>query len=119
MRERKRDIPILVKYFLNQSNDEFGKKINTLSENAWLAIKSYSFPGNVRELKHMIERAVILSNGYEIKCEHLPESLGSGEMVEDGRNNLPFLSIQAKASDLLGISRAALWRKLRIIAEKE
>lgn len=137
LRERRGDIPVLIQYFLNQANEEFGKRVKTLSEESWQAIASYSFPGNVRELKHMIERAVILSGGDEIQLEQLPDAIKSGGAVEEVKDNLPFPSIhemekehilkalkmtkgnKSKASDLLGISRAALWRKLRLIEDNK
>jgi DNA-binding NtrC family response regulator len=96
---------------------------------------SYPFPGNVRELKHIIERAVILADGTTIEQIHLPErftkkavapvfsSTGNqnpltlGEMERD--HILKVLKItkgnKSKTAELLGISRAALWRKLKLI----
>ncbi|WP_461833712.1 sigma-54-dependent transcriptional regulator [Desulfothermus sp.] len=72
LRERKQDIIPLAKYFLKQLSKEFGLKyIPVLSKEAEDALLRYSYPGNVRELKHVISRALILAEGKEIRLIHL------------------------------------------------
>lgn len=60
LRERKEDIPLLVDHFLSKSNDENGKNVKYVSDEAMKYLMEYSWPGNVRELENAIERAVVL-----------------------------------------------------------
>ncbi len=71
LRERMADIPLLLSHFLTKSCP--GRIPPSLSPRAWQALTSYSFPGNVRELLHTVERAVALSHGAPIDLEHLPD----------------------------------------------
>ena len=71
LRERKEDIPVLVDYFLKKYSKELGKETPKISSSALSFLMEYSFPGNVRELEHIIERCVALETGNII----LPESL--------------------------------------------
>ncbi len=71
LRERKDDIPILANHFLSKYNDQFKKAVKGFSDNAMLLLKSYSYPGNVRELENLVERAVMLTMGEVI----LPNTL--------------------------------------------
>jgi len=71
LRERKEDIPVLVDYFLKKYSKELGKETPKISSSALSFLMEYGFPGNVRELEHIIERCVALETGNII----LPESL--------------------------------------------
>ena len=73
LRERRDDIPLLSRYFLNKSNAATGKRIVGISRAAQAALISHDWPGNVRELENVIEQAVILASESFIKLEHLPE----------------------------------------------
>ncbi len=75
LRERKEDIPLLVKQFIEKSNTENRKNIQHLSKDAWDHVMHYSWPGNVRELQNAIERAVIICQGDTIFREHFPIDL--------------------------------------------
>jgi DNA-binding NtrC family response regulator len=66
LRERKEDIPLLAKHFLNKFNTAFNKKIPGFTEKALDAFTKYHWPGNIRELENLIERIVVLSSGNEI-----------------------------------------------------
>ncbi len=72
LRERKDDIPLLSRFFLNKSNAATGKKIVGISRSAQAVLMSHDWPGNVRELENVIEQAVILAAESFIKVEHLP-----------------------------------------------
>lgn len=72
LRERKDDIPILANYFLNKIVKEQRREIPVISGEAMKYLMEYSYPGNIRELKNMIERMVILSNNRHIDIEDLP-----------------------------------------------
>jgi DNA-binding NtrC family response regulator len=63
LRERKGDIPLLIVYFLRRFSEEVGKDIRGLAPDALTLLQEYSFPGNVRELENVIERAVVLCEG--------------------------------------------------------
>jgi formate hydrogenlyase transcriptional activator len=67
LRERESDIPLLVHYFVRKFAVNFGKKINRIPERMLAALQRYQWPGNIRELQHVIERAVILSEGSELE----------------------------------------------------
>ena len=67
LRERREDIPLLVQYFLSKFSQRMRKKIETVPPEGMQALCRYSWPGNIRELEHVIERAVILSPGPVLK----------------------------------------------------
>ena len=67
LREREGDIPLLVQYFVRKFAVNFGKKIDRIPERMMSALQRYQWPGNIRELEHVIERAVILSEGPELE----------------------------------------------------
>ncbi len=133
LRERRDDIFPLCHYFLSKLNIEFEKDIESFSDEVFSIFMSYSFPGNVRELKHIIERAVILADGKTIELAHLPErfrkkisaprSIESKSLftLKEMEQNHIIKAIKftkgnkSKTAELLGISRAALWRKLKNI----
>ncbi len=68
LRERREDIPLLVQYFLTKFSRRMKKNIDTVSPEGMQSLCQYSWPGNIRELEHVIERAVILSRGPLLKC---------------------------------------------------
>jgi PAS domain S-box-containing protein len=67
LREREGDIPLLAQYFVQKHAANFVKKINRIPERMMTAFQRYSWPGNIRELEHVIERAAILSEGPELE----------------------------------------------------
>jgi len=71
LRQRKEDIPLLADHFLHLFAEEMGVKTPGLSANSLAALADYDFPGNVRELKNIVERALIESAGDEIERHHL------------------------------------------------
>lgn len=70
LRERKEDIPIIAAHFLNSLNSKMGKDIQGISKDALELFNEYHFPGNVRELRNLMERAVILCNENELQSKH-------------------------------------------------
>ena len=135
--ERREDISQLCSYFLSKFNMEFKKNIECISDEVLSIFMSYPFPGNVRELKHIIERAVILAESKMIEPQHLPDRLRKNTLIPHSFENQQFPTLnkmeqnhilkalettqgnKSKAAEILGISRAALWRKLKLInAEK-
>jgi len=75
LQERKSDIPYLVSYFINQSNQKNCREVNGLAEDAMAVMMNYTWPGNVRELKNMIERMVVLKGEGHISLGDLPVEL--------------------------------------------
>lgn len=71
LRERKGDLPILIKHFLKKFSEEIGKDIRGMAPDAYAVLEEYAFPGNVRELENIIERAVVLAEGDIIRKEGL------------------------------------------------
>jgi len=81
LRERKEDIPLLVKHFVMKYNGKIGKRVETIPEKTMNALLDYSWPGNVRELENVIERAVIISTGSQLA---LGESLPKASVTQTG-----------------------------------
>lgn len=75
LRERKEDIPLLVRHFARKYRQKVGKVIDKIPQKVVTALQAYSWPGNVRELENIIERAVILSSGSTFEVEELLETL--------------------------------------------
>ncbi|UCD82306.1 MAG: sigma-54-dependent Fis family transcriptional regulator [Desulfobacterales bacterium] len=75
LRDRKSDIPYLISYFLEQSNQKNDRHVKEISDEALTMMMSYSWPGNVRELKNMVERLVVLKGTGKISARDLPLEL--------------------------------------------
>jgi len=130
LRERRDDIPPLSNYFLDNFAADFKKPVKRISGGVISLFMAYDFPGNVRELEHIVERAVILADGDIVETKHLPNRFQKEEpppfeadqrfltLAElEKRHILEVLEAvggnRSKAVEVLGISRAALWRKLK------
>ncbi len=86
LRERRSDISLLTRTFLNHFIEAYGKNAREISEDAFARLRRYRWPGNVRELRNCIERAVIVATGYTIEARHLPATISEavGEVVDTG-----------------------------------
>lgn len=73
LRERKEDIPMLIEFFLEQAQKDMKKKISKVEDGLIDVLTAYDYPGNIRELKNIIERLVVLSDNGIIKKEDLPD----------------------------------------------
>ncbi len=127
LRERKEDIIPLTEYFIKLYAAKFNKNINLVSENFYSALTNYSFPGNVRELKNIIERTILLADRNTIDKTNLPEDLFvniassiskniSLEETEKEHIAAIYLSTdknKVKTAELLGIGLTTLYRKLQ------
>ncbi len=81
LRERREDIPALTRYFMKKYSENFNKEVSGISKSAIAVLEKHNYPGNVRELENIIERAVALTNGDIIDISDLPrEILGSNEI---------------------------------------
>jgi transcriptional regulator with GAF, ATPase, and Fis domain len=83
LRERSEDIPFLAEYFLQRARAKVNKRVESLSPEALSLMRSYSWPGNLRELENIIERAVVLTASQTIEAEHLP--LHVQDMAPEGQ----------------------------------
>lgn len=75
LRERMIDIPLLVQFYFNKISERMGKPISGITEEALDSLKTYSFPGNVRELQNIIERAIALTSSSYIQKGDLPDEM--------------------------------------------
>jgi transcriptional regulator with PAS, ATPase and Fis domain len=129
LRERMEDIKPLSIYFLHKHLPSAHKNITGFTKEAMEIFMNYSFPGNVRELENLIERAIILEKGPLITANSLPHSiqvlhidtLDSGRVMtideivkEYAEKVLKMLGgNRTKAAEMLGISRTSLWKILK------
>ncbi len=79
LRDRSADVPLLANHFLKKYNDRLGKNIQGITAEAMQVLKSYNYPGNVRELENIIERTVALEPGSSILPESLPPFVNTSE----------------------------------------
>jgi DNA-binding NtrC family response regulator len=137
LRNRREDILLLAEHFIDTFSKKMGKEISGLSEDAKALLLKYPFPGNIRELENMLERAIALIKGKVIQAEDLPDELcGQPNSTQDVCNRIraskPLASAtklfekeyiqsvlektkgkKGQAADTLGISRKTLWEKIK------
>ncbi|MDQ0886963.1 PAS domain S-box-containing protein [Paenibacillus sp. V4I9] len=137
LRDRTEDIPAMVQMYLKQFSLQYQKPVPTLSPEVILALTNYSWPGNIQELKNVIERCIILNDEDLITLEHLPITLQEQQpSLTSSEADSTAISLKAKVSDveeihlieealsktagnksaaakLLGISRGTLYNKMK------
>ena len=128
LRERREDIPAMAHEFLRRAAARTGKTVRTISADAMTRLVRYGWPGNVRQLEHAIERAVILARGATIGVRDLPPEIAHGRATPEDvevfdlraserrliREALAhFGGNRRRAAEALGISPVTLWRKLK------
>ena len=84
LRSRADDIPALVHYFVDAYNTEFRKRVRGVSDEAMRRLKAYGWPGNIRELRNAVERAMLLVDGAELTAVQLPAAAGVGARLTEG-----------------------------------
>lgn len=129
LRERKDDIPLLVEHFVDKFNKAYDKDIKYISDDAMSKLKAYNWPGNIRELENLIERASILSNnqtlvvpGFETAHQKTKQLIAGKDLSLDSvlRNHILQVLESCKwkisgknsASDLLGLRPSTLRDKM-------
>ncbi len=125
LRERSEDIPLLAHHFLEKHSQKMNKRIVGIRQEAMERLCGYDFPGNVRELENLIERAMILSSGSQLEPgEWLPAPRVAPHpagilTLEAYERDLMLERIRARRGNLglaakdLGISRTTLWRRMK------
>ena len=125
LRNRVEDIELLANYFLTKLNQKYRKKIIGFNKDAVKALCNYKWPGNIREIEHIVERAVIITDNDKIMTEDLhfsakkttvnlenvlnleeTEKLLIKKAIEKHHGNI------SRAAKDLGLTRAALYRRL-------
>jgi len=81
LRERPGDVPLLAEYFIKKFNARLKKSISGIAPPALALLESYAWPGNIRELENVMERAILFADGSLVEAADLPEELRSGEAV--------------------------------------
>jgi len=134
LRERREDIPVLTRHFIQQYADQMDRQPPELAEDVQMTLMQHDWPGNVRQLMNVIQSMVVLCpDGEELSADHLPPELrGGGEGREtDGLGSLAGLSLdqiekqairntlrmtggnREQAAKILGIGQRTLYRKLK------
>lgn len=129
LRERAEDIPLLAQHFFQRMAVDLGRMHLTLSESTLEALATYSWPGNIRELKNVMERAVLLTTGDTIQPRDLRLEEGSAvQSVEGDESRMTFREVQrlhihrvltverwniARAATRLGMTRSSLYNKIK------
>ncbi len=135
LRERKDDIPLLVSSFLETFNNEDGRQVEGFTPAARRALVSYSWPGNIRELRNTVESCVVMARGRLIDVDELPPQVseGAGEesvririgtTLDEAEKELIIATIgwcggnKSRAAEVLGIGRKTLHRKLEEYSQR-
>ena len=133
LRERRDDIPLLIHYFMQNASERYGKETEGITADAQQALMSYAWPGNVRQLKNVIENMTVLSSGPKLGMEALPAEIrpAGADVHLGGMNNLVGISIEQaekelirntlkmvsgnreQAAKILGIGERTLYRKIK------
>ncbi len=135
LRDRREDIPLLIDHFLKKFSKKDQKTISDISKEARHVLLRYSYPGNIRELENLIERAVVLCRGEIITTQDLPFHLLEGrsekteglspkekgliDTLEEGEKDMILKAlqehggVQTKAAESLGISERVLRYKMK------
>ena len=132
LRERKEDIPALIRHLLEIYNTKYEKNIISISDDTLSILLNYSYPGNVRELENILQHAIIFSENNTISKNDLPVNiLSSRPLLKSAPEEQEILKLddmerefikktlfksnnnQTESAKTLGISRSTLWRKIK------
>ena len=132
LRERREDIPLLIHYFIQAAAEKYNKPIDGIDPDAQQILMSYSWPGNVRQLRNAIDTMVVLSNSSQLTVASLPADIRpAGATVVGGLDNVAGIRLEQlekeaidktlkmvhgnreQAAKLLGIGERTLYRKIK------
>lgn len=129
LRERKDDIPLLVKHFINKFNKEMSREVTNLSPRTMELLMEYNYPGNIREMQHIMEHAFVRCQGKTILPEHLPKELQNVDIIDRAMESAePLKELERETimraleeagwkyqdcARRLKISRTTLWRRMK------
>jgi transcriptional regulator with PAS, ATPase and Fis domain len=130
VRERTGDVPLIVDYFLKSFNNIYQKNILGISPECINRMESYNWPGNVREIKNILHRAVVMCSGEVLLPEHLPKrffserhhlpavSIPVGATIEEAEKAMIIQTLnwtnnnRQRTAAILGITRTTLYNKI-------
>jgi DNA-binding NtrC family response regulator len=131
LRERREDVPLLAKHFLAKKSAHYRKGVERFGADAMRRMLDYDWPGNIRELEHAVERAVLLAAGDTVEADDLALQAAGLEPSDGTRPPLEAMELEeaerylirkalercggnvSQAADALGLSRSALYRRLQ------
>lgn len=122
LRERKEEIPLLVKFFIDKHAQKFGKLVKSADQSYLKKLNTYGFPGNIRELENIVERSMILTTSTKLEANTLPAFGGAqdgGLSIRDNERDLIVKALRktggnkSKAAEILEISRRTLHNKIK------
>lgn len=131
LRERREDIPLLIDHFLQLYAKKYQKDELSIDADTIRQLQSYSWPGNIRELRHAVERAIILCDGNQLQLsDFILQGESAGQDAKQPEQDFDYFNLAeierwairkaltkhqgniSKAADELGLTRAALYRRL-------
>ncbi|MGH7278142.1 MAG: sigma-54-dependent transcriptional regulator [Candidatus Rokuibacteriota bacterium] len=98
LRERREDIPLLVSHFIEKIGRETGKDVRGITPEALAILEGHAWPGNIRQLENVIERAIVLGHGPILTAEALPANVRAPESAHDVAIDLPDVGIDLEAA---------------------
>jgi DNA-binding NtrC family response regulator len=133
LRNRRSDIPLLAQAFLNQLREDTNRTVAGFTEEALLALEAYPWPGNIRELQNVVERAVLLGKNELIAPADLPREIAGAtsirvkstghrtlkEALEEPERQIILQVLEAHewnrnaTADALGVNRTTLYKKMK------
>ena len=139
LRERRSDIPLLAQTFLQELRDDTNRTVRGFSDEALAALENYAWPGNIRELQNVVERAVLLGKSEMITPADLPRDIAGGsaitvsrvgnrtlkEALEEPERQIILDVLEANGwnrnatADSLGVNRTTLYKKMKKLGLEE
>jgi transcriptional regulator with PAS, ATPase and Fis domain len=115
LRERREDIPLLVEFFLAQYNRELHKNVPGVDKTAMAVMQAYPWPGNIRELRNLIERAMLMARGGVLTLADLPAELKKPAAVpgaEKETHAAPAIAFGPEGFDIRAVERSLILKAL-------